>query len=94
MKISPSGYIRNEHIEPDHYIDSLNGFDLYIIHGIENFNLKEVYKAVVRSAGSTHTGNHWSTLDEAVSEGRGMLIKVDSDWKVEFERLRKLYGVE
>jgi len=94
MKVSPSGYIRDEHLEPDIFVDSLNNFNLYIIHGIENFNLKEFYKAVVRSAGSIHTGNHWSTLDEDVSEGREMLVQNDRDWKIEFERLKKLYEVE
>lgn len=93
MKISPTSYIR-EYLEPNIRIGELNNFTLYVIHGIENFNLKEVWKPVVNSSGSIYTGNHWSTFEEAVAEGMVMLKKSDEDWKGEMERFRKLYEPE
>jgi len=93
MRVTPSTYIR-EHLEPNIFIEKNDIFSLYIIHGIENFNLKEAYRPVVSSKGSGRTGVDWSTLEEAVSEGKSLLTKTVEEWKIELEDLRKRYEVE
>lgn len=67
---------------------------LFIIKGIENFNLKTVFMASVQTNFSGASGKFfWSTFDEAKSEGLQLLETEYDNFQKKMEELRKSYRV-
>ena len=75
-------------------VGSTETYDAYVIHGIENFNLKEIYMASVSSYGSSRRGQFYSTYEEAETESLKILKEMEESWQEEIKELRQKYQVE
>jgi hypothetical protein len=65
-------------------------FRAYVVYGIENFNLKNVYKAVVSSDFSGEGGNYYyDNFQEAEKESLSMLKQNHEDFKSEMKELKE-----